>query len=203
VNGPVRVEETAVPGAYVIVPEQIRDDRGNFYECLRTDELERVLGYPFVPFQINYSVSRRGTLRGIHSVSTPPGQAKYVTCVRGALRDIVVDLRVGSPAFGRHAVVELDAESGRSVFVPEGVGHGFLALADDTCISYAVSSTYAPGTQVHVHPLDPELALPWGFSAPPVLSAKDAGAPSLAETEAAGLLTHWHLDERGRTGAGA
>ncbi|MFB7998728.1 dTDP-4-dehydrorhamnose 3,5-epimerase family protein [Streptomyces sp. NPDC056002] len=199
----MRVEETAVPGAYVITPEQIRDDRGNFYESLRADELERVLGYPFVPRQINYSVSRRGTLRGIHSVSTPPGQAKYVTCVRGALRDIVVDLRVGSPAFGRHAVVELDAESGRCVYVPEGVGHGFLALADDTCISYVVSSAYVPGTQVHIQPLDPELALPWGFSEPPVMSEKDAGAPTLAEARTAGILTPWQLDGRVPAGVGA
>jgi NDP-hexose 5-epimerase len=81
-------------------------------------------------------------------VAVPPGQAKYVTCVRGALRGIVVDLRVGSPAFGAHHVTLLDAESGRCMYVPEGVGHGFLSLTDDACICYVVSTPYVPGTQV-------------------------------------------------------
>src|SRR5690349_11095671 len=98
----MRMTEMTIPGAYVITPDHLADDRGSFYESLRCDELERATGIPFRPRQINYSVSKRHTLRGIHSVSIPPGQAKFVTCVRGALRDIVVDLRVGSPTFGMH-----------------------------------------------------------------------------------------------------
>ncbi|MGW1196760.1 dTDP-4-dehydrorhamnose 3,5-epimerase family protein [Streptomyces sp. NPDC002536] len=187
----MRIAETAIPGAYVVTPDRIPDERGNFYEAMRADALERVLGRPFTPRQINYSVSRRNTLRGIHSVATPPGQAKYVTCVRGRLRDIIVDLRVGSPAFGRHHVIELDAASGQSVYVPEGVGHGFLALSDDTCICYAVSSLYVPGTQIEVNPLDPELDLPWRCSEPPLISARDAAAPTAARAADAGLLAVW------------
>ncbi|MFP8887435.1 MULTISPECIES: dTDP-4-dehydrorhamnose 3,5-epimerase family protein [Streptomyces] len=190
----MRVEETAVPGSYVVTPEQLHDRRGNFYEGLRTDLLEEVLGHPFTPRQINYSTSRRNTLRGIHGVARPPGQAKYVTCVRGALRDIVVDLRVGSPTFGRYSVRELDAASGRAVYVPEGVGHGFLALTDDTCICYVLSSTYVPGTQIDINPLDPDLALPWGFTEPPLLSDKDAEAPSVAQALSAGLLARRQED---------
>jgi NDP-hexose 3,5-(Or5-) epimerase len=184
----MRIEETAIPGAFLITPDHLPDDRGSFYESLRCDELERSAGITFRPHQINYSVSKRHTLRGIHSVRIPPGQAKFVTCVRGVLRDIVVDLRIGSPTFGRHQVNELDADSGRSVYVPEGVGHGFLALTDDACICYVVSSTYVPGTQIDINPLDPDLGLPWNCPETPLISEKDAKAPTVAEAVAAGIL---------------
>jgi NDP-hexose 3,5-(Or5-) epimerase len=198
------VESPAVPGVYVITPDPIRDERGNFYEALRVDEFASILGHPFQPRQINYSVSSRNTLRGLHSVAVPPGQAKYVTCVRGALRDIAVDLRVGSPRFGRYQVTELDAGSGRAVYVPEGVGHGFLALDDDTCICYVLSTVHIPGTQIDIDPLDPDLALPWGFTEPPLISAKDAAAQSVADALAAGVLATWPLASgRGRTRYGS
>lgn len=187
----MRIEETAVPGAYVVTPEQLPDERGTFYEALRTDHLEQVLGHPFTPRQINHSTSRRGTLRGLHGVAVPPGQAKYVSCLRGKVRDVVVDLRVGSPTFGHHHVTELDATSGRAVYVPEGVGHGFLALTDDACVCYVLSSTYVPGTQIDINPFDPELALPWGCEGTPLLSPKDENAPSLAEAREAGMLATW------------
>ncbi len=174
-----------------MTPHHIRDERGSFHEALRVDELERATGRPFSPRQINYSVSRRNTLRGIHSVALPPGQAKYVTCVRGALRDIVVDLRVGSPTFGAYESNVLDAKSGRTVYVPEGVGHGFLTLTDDACICYVLSEVHVPGTQIDINPLDPDLALPWGFTEPPLMSPKDAGAPDAAEAAAAGILATW------------
>ncbi|GAA4304368.1 NDP-hexose 3,5-(Or5-) epimerase [Actinomadura luteofluorescens] len=187
----MHVRETAVPGAYVLTSDHHSDRRGGFFEVMRADVLEAVLGRPFVPRQINCSTSRRNTLRGIRGVTVPPGQAKYVTCVSGAVRDIVVDLRVGSPAFGHHAVNELYAGSGRSVYIPEGAGHAFLALTDDTCVCYALSSTHAPEAQISINPLDPDLALPWGTTEPPLLSDGDAAAPSMAETVSAGLLPRW------------
>ncbi|MFH9067501.1 dTDP-4-dehydrorhamnose 3,5-epimerase family protein [Streptomyces coeruleorubidus] len=187
----MQVAETAVPGAHVFTPLRHPDERGVFFESLRTDVLEEVLGHPVEVRQINYSSSRRNTLRGIHSVTSPPGQAKYVSCVRGALRDFVVDLRVGSPTFGCFDSNVLDPESGRAVYVPEGVGHGFLTLADDTCISYALTSTYVPGTQIDVNPLDTELAIPWGFTDTPLMSPKDREAPSLAEWLSRGVLAEW------------
>ncbi|MER7624965.1 dTDP-4-dehydrorhamnose 3,5-epimerase family protein [Streptomyces sp. NPDC126503] len=183
--------ETAVPGAYVLTPDLLADERGSFHEALRVPALERLTGRPFTPRQINYSTSRRNTLRGIHGVTVPPGQAKFVTCVRGAVRDIVVDLRVGSPAFGHHHTTLLDAASGRSVYVPEGVGHGFLTLTDDTCVCYVLSSEHVPGTQVDIDPLDPDLALPWGFTEPPLMSAKDTHAPGVEAARLAGLLASW------------
>lgn len=186
------VIETRVPGAFVFTPQQFRDERGTFFEAFRDDQVEAATGRPFRPAQINYSVSRRNTLRGVHGVAVPPGQAKYVTCVRGALRDIVVDLRVGSPTFGAYHVTSLDAGSGRCVYVPEGVGHGFLALTDDACICYVVSTRHVPGTQIDINPLDPDLALPWGFDEPPLMSEKDANAPGVQAALASGVLADWH-----------
>ncbi|KUL31176.1 dTDP-4-dehydrorhamnose 3,5-epimerase [Streptomyces regalis] len=174
-----------------MAPQHIRDTRGSFYEALRVDDLEKELGRAFTPKQINYSVSHRNTLRGIHSVTSPPGQAKIVSSVRGVLKDVLVDLRIGSPTYGRHVSNVLDAEAGVSVFVPEGVGHGFLTLTDDACICYVLSTAHVPGTQVDINPLDPELELPWGFTEPPLMSDKDASAPTAAEALRAGLLTPW------------
>ncbi|MBB5119701.1 dTDP-4-dehydrorhamnose 3,5-epimerase [Streptomyces eurocidicus] len=192
----MRITELEIPGAFVVAPDRIRDERGSFHEALRTEEFARETGRSFTPAQINYSVSRRNTLRGVHSVTTPPGQAKFVTCVRGALRDFVVDLRVGSPTFGLSVSNLLDTETNLSVYVPEGVGHGFLSLTDDACISYVLSTAHVPGTQIDIDPLDPDLAIPWGFTEPPLMSEKDAGAPSLAATAAAGLLTPWSEHEK-------
>ncbi|MCX5203225.1 dTDP-4-dehydrorhamnose 3,5-epimerase family protein [Streptomyces sp. NBC_00237] len=188
----MHIAELDIPGVFVVTPELRKDERGSFFEGMRADEFESATGRRFVPLQINYSVSQNNTLRGIHSVTSPPGQAKYVTCVRGRLRDFVVDLRPGSPTFGKSASNVLDPESGRSVFVPEGVGHGFLSLADDSCISYVLSSVYVPGTQIDIDPLDPDLALPWGWTTPPLMSQKDANAMSLRQAEAAGLLLPYH-----------
>ncbi|MFI5807681.1 dTDP-4-dehydrorhamnose 3,5-epimerase family protein [Streptomyces sp. NPDC051561] len=187
----MRFAPLRVPGAYLMTPDLIRDERGSFHEALRADEFERELGRPFVPRQINYSVSRRNTLRGIHSVTLPPGQVKYVTCVRGAVRDLVVDLRVGSPTWGQWDSTLLEPDTGLSVYVPEGVGHGFLTLTDDATVCYVLDRTHVPGTQIDIDPLDPQLALPWGFDEPPLISPKDAAAPSAAEAAAAGLLADW------------
>ncbi|WP_285729459.1 dTDP-4-dehydrorhamnose 3,5-epimerase family protein [Nocardiopsis sp. ATB16-24] len=186
-----KISRTAVPGVLVFDPVRILDERGSFHEGMRVDSVESASGVPFHPRQINFSVSRNNTLRGIHSVTVPPGQAKYVTCVRGAIRDIVVDLRIGSPTFGAYHVTSLDAESGRSVYVPPGVGHGFLSLADDSCVCYVLSTAHVQGTQVDIDPLDPELDLPWGFTEPPLMSEKDAQAGGVAEAAAAGLLARW------------
>jgi NDP-hexose 3,5-(Or5-) epimerase len=188
----MNVEETAIAGVFVVTPKRIEDERGAFYESLRIDRLGALIGRPFVPHQVAYSVSRRNTLRGIHTMTAPPGQAKYVTCVRGALRDFAVDLRVGSPTFGRHVATLLEPASACAVYIPEGVGHGFLALTDDTCICYVQSSVYIPGTQVDINPLDPYLELPWELPETPLMSEKDTNAPGVLEVLAAGLLAGWH-----------
>ncbi len=183
----------AVSDAYRLTPHLIRDARGSFYESYRHDELARATGHVFSPRQVNYSVSDRNTLRGLHGTTIPPGQAKLVTCVRGALMDMVVDLRLGSPTFGAYDTARLDAQDGVAVYVAEGLVHGFVALTDDTCICYHVSTEFVPGTQVDVNPFDPELALPWdtALTGEPLLAEKDRTAPTVREAADKGLLARY------------
>ena len=188
----MQIHELELPGVFKVVPNKLDDVRGCFYEGFRVDVLDEAIGGHITAKQINYSVSRRNTLRGIHGVQIPPGQAKYVSCVRGVLLDIVVDLRVGSPTFGQHTRNVLAADAGTAVYVPEGLGHGFVALEDDSTICYVLSSTYVPGTQFEIDPLDPELALPWELTGEPLMSEKDAAAPTLRQAFDSGLLPHWN-----------
>lgn len=177
------IQATALPDAFRITPRLRPDARGNFFESYRHDEVAAATGHSFRPLQVNYSTSARDTLRGIHGVAIPPGQAKFVSCVRGALLDVVVDVRIGSPAFGEHITTVLDASEGTALFVAEGLAHGFVALTDDACISYLCSTQFVPGTQFDIQPFDPDLAIPWNrwLSGEPLLSEKDRTAPSLAE----------------------
>ncbi|OLT49025.1 dTDP-4-dehydrorhamnose 3,5-epimerase [Saccharomonospora sp. CUA-673] len=185
------VETTAIPDVFVFHPKKILDNRGDFFEALRFPHLEELTERPFRAAQVNYSTSRRNTLRGIHSVTVPPGQAKLVSCVRGAARDVAVDLRLGSPTFGVHHSTILDPDRACTVYVPEGVGHGFLTLTDDTVICYVLSSVHVPGTQIDINPWDPSLNLPWKAVEPVYISDKDRAAPSVAEAERDGLLMTW------------
>jgi dTDP-4-dehydrorhamnose 3,5-epimerase len=190
----VKVRELSVPGAFEVTPAQHGDDRGVFLEWFREDVFTAQVGRPLHVAQANTSVSRAGTLRGIHFALVPPGQAKYVTCPSGAAFDVVVDLRVGSPSYGQWDAVLLDDVDRRAVHLPEGLGHAFLALQDGTVVSYLCSTPYAPGREHGVDPLDPDLAIEWpttdrsGGPLRHVLSAKDAAAPSLAEARQRGLL---------------
>jgi dTDP-4-dehydrorhamnose 3,5-epimerase len=177
-----------VPDSFLFSPDKHSDSRGCFYESYREDVLAEAVGHRFTVAQTNFSVSSRGVLRGLHGVLLSPGQAKVVTCHRGAILDVVVDTRIGSPAFGAHAANVLTAESGEFVYVAEGLGHAFLALADDTCVGYLCSTRHVPGTQVDINPLDPELGLDWTMAGEPRLSEKDATAPDLAVAAKDGLL---------------
>ncbi|MGW0809531.1 dTDP-4-dehydrorhamnose 3,5-epimerase family protein [Nonomuraea sp. NPDC002799] len=182
------ITELSIPGAFRLTPPQYPDVRGYFMEGFRGGVLSDAIGYPFVTGQVNWSASRRNTLRGIHGTTLPPGQAKLVTCVRGAVLDVVVDLRVGSPTYGRYETTRQEADSGVSVYLSDGLGHAFLALTDDACMNYVCSEAYMPGTMIEIDPLDPAIGIPWPLTEPPIMSEKDAGAPTLAEARAQGLL---------------
>ncbi|WP_399930763.1 dTDP-4-dehydrorhamnose 3,5-epimerase family protein [Streptomyces kanamyceticus] len=192
----MQIHRTSVPHAYTLVPKVIEDERGCFFEAFRHDVLAEAIGRPMLPLQSNYSVSRYGTLRGVHGVATPAGQAKVVSCVRGEVLDVVIDIRPGSPAYLRHTATRLSAANGVAVFVAEGLGHAFLALTDDACVNYLCSTTFAPGTQLDLDALDPALDLPWtresGLAHSELLrSQKDRNAPTVAEAERAALLTSY------------
>ena len=191
------VNELSIPGALEITPVQHGDDRGVFLEWFRQDEFAKATGHALRLAQANCSVSKAGTLRGIHFAELPPSQAKFVTCAHGAILDVVVDLRVGSPTFGQWDSVLLDDEDRRAVYLPEGVGHAFMALADHTVVNYVCSAPYAPGREHAVHPLDPAIGIDWpttardGSPLAPLLSPKDEAAPKLAEVREAGLLASY------------
>jgi dTDP-4-dehydrorhamnose 3,5-epimerase len=183
----MKISPLSIEGAWEITPVQHGDPRGLFMEWYRFDHLAEAVGHPLRLAQANMSVSAAGVVRGIHFADVPPGQAKYVTCVRGAVLDIVVDLRVGSPTFGRWEGVRLDDADRRAVYLSEGLGHGFCALTDDATLSYLCSETYNPTGEHGIHPLDPDLGIEWPAELPQ-LSAKDEAAPTLAEALASGLL---------------
>jgi dTDP-4-dehydrorhamnose 3,5-epimerase len=183
----VKIRALSIEGAYEITPVVIGDPRGNFAELYKEDVFTAEVGHPLRIAQINTSTSARDVVRGVHWADVPPGQAKYVTCQRGALVDFIIDLRVGSPTFGRWESVTLDAVEKKAVYISEGLGHGFRALADDTSIHYLCSTPYNPQREYVIHPLDPQLNIDWGVT-DPVLSARDRNAPSLANVKADGRL---------------
>ncbi len=186
--------ELTVPGAWEITPRQHGDPRGVFLEFFQEAPFTQALGHSFSLAQGNCSVSAAGVLRGIHYADVPPGQAKYVTCAKGAVLDIVVDLRVGSPTFGTWDSVLLDDVDRRAIYLSEGLGHAFLSLEDDSTVLYLCSTPFTPAREHGIHPLDPDVGIVWpttardGSPIVPQLSQKDLAAPSLAEAVGTGVL---------------
>lgn len=188
----MEVRELTVPGAWEITPKVHSDSRGLFFEWFTDSAFSAFTGHRLDLRQANCSVSSAGVLRGLHFAQLPPSQAKYVTCVSGSVFDVVVDIRVGSPTFGRWDAVLLDGRNRRSVYLAEGLAHGFLALQDDSTVMYLCSTQYSPGREHTIAATDPALGIDWpvvhgGLA----LSERDAEAPSLAEVRAAGLLPTW------------
>lgn len=188
----MQIRELAIPDAYEITPKQHADDRGLFTEWYRFDRLEEAVGHRLDLRQGNLSVSRRGSVRGIHFADIPPSQAKYVMAPHGAVLDFVIDIRVGSPTFGQWDSVLLDDKDRRAIYVAEGLGHCFVALTDDATVSYLVTDTYNPTREHGINPLDADIALEFPIAADELLlSPKDTDAPGLAEAREQGLLPTW------------
>jgi dTDP-4-dehydrorhamnose 3,5-epimerase len=183
-----------VEGAWQIDTQHFGDERGVFLEWFKDAAFEGATGHSFNFAQANMSVSNAGVLRGIHFADVPPGQAKFVTCPSGAVLDVVVDLRVGSPTFGHWDSVLLDDVDRRAIYISEGLGHAFLSLEDRSTVTYLCSTPYAPGREHEVNPLDPAIGIEWptlgrdGTALEYQLSGKDAAAPNLAEAQANGQL---------------
>ena len=183
--------ELAIPGAWEISYDLHPDSRGQFFEWFTPRVIESVIGHRFEVAQANCSVSTAGVLRGLHFAQLPPSQAKFVTCVRGAVFDVVVDIRVGSPTYGHWDAGQLDDRDRRTVYISEGLAHGFLALEDNSTVMYLCSAPYAPAREHTINPLDPQLAIDWPAVDPLVLSDRDEHAPTLEQVRAAGLLPTW------------
>ncbi|MGB3443793.1 MAG: dTDP-4-dehydrorhamnose 3,5-epimerase family protein [Actinophytocola sp.] len=185
----METRELAVTGAFAFTPDAFPDDRGVFLSPYLDSVFVEAVGHPLFPVeQISYSVSRRGVIRGVHYSATPPGSAKLVHCPHGRVLDMVVDVRVGSPTFGRHDTVVLDDRDRRAVYFPIGVGHLFVALDEDSIVSYTLSREYVPTGELALSPFDPVLGLPIPDGIELVQSERDRTAPTLDEARAAGLL---------------
>ncbi len=190
----MEIRPLSIDGAWEFTPRQHGDPRGVFLEAFTAETVQRATGRRLDLAQVNLSVSAAGTLRGVHFADVPPGQAKYVVCPRGAVLDVVVDIRVGSPTFGRWDSVLLDDTDRRAIFLSEGLGHAFCALEDDSTVTYLCSTGYNPGAEHGIHPLDPEVGIAWPTTArdgSPLefrLSEKDTAAPTLSQARESGLL---------------
>jgi dTDP-4-dehydrorhamnose 3,5-epimerase len=190
----MQVRELSIGGAYELTPVIHRDERGTFHEFVRVDLFEEALGIPFRLAQANSSMSAAGAIRGIHFSEVPPSQSKYVTVVRGAVLDVVVDIRVGSPTFGRWEQVALDDVDCKVIYLSEGLGHAFIALEDDTVVNYLCSTPYTPDREHAINVFDPDLGITWpteGRDGRPLehrLSPKDTTAPVLSDIRDKGVL---------------
>lgn len=174
----MNVASTDVPGVLIIEPRLFGDARGFFVETYQSSRYSDLgIRRPFV--QDNLSRSSRGVLRGLH-LQNPFSQGKLVTVLRGRVLDVCVDARVGSPTFGRHVAVELNDENRRQLWVPRGFAHGFLVLSESVDFFYKCDQSYSPQHEVSVRWNDPAIGIQWGVERP-VLSAKDADAPLLAD----------------------
>jgi len=187
----VQATPYSISGLWRFDPVLRPDDRGVFLESFKESVFVETVGHSFDLAQMNISVSRAGTVRGVHFADVPPGQAKYVQCFSGKILDIVVDIRVGSPTFGQYEAIELDADSRSGLYISVGLGHAFCALSDSATVGYLCSEGYSPEREHGIHPLDPDLALPWPQGEHSVLSPKDAAAPPLAEAITSGLLPQY------------
>lgn len=184
----MQVRELAITDTYEFVPPTYSDHRGLFVAPYQEAPFHAATGRTLHVAQSNHSISARGVVRGVHFAETPPGQAKYVYCPRGALLDVVVDVRTGSPTFGGWDAVRLDEQNLHAVYISEGIGHVFMALSDDTVLAYLCSTPYNPGIEHAINPLDEQLELPWPADVTLQLSAKDRQAPTLKEAADADLL---------------
>jgi len=174
------VTPTALPGVLLLEPALHRDDRGFFMETYRADEF-RDAGIAVGFVQDNHSRSRRGVLRGLH-YQEPNPQGKLVRCPRGALFDVAVDIRVGSPHFGKWFGVELSEDNRLMLWVPPGFAHGFCALTDEADLVYKCTALYDASADRSLAWNDPAIGIEWPL-AEPVVSAKDAAAPRLGEAK--------------------
>ena len=179
----MRYIETEIPGVWIIEPKRFGDERGWFMETFRLNDFRQATGLTGLEFvQDNESMSRRGVLRGLHFQRGAHAQAKLVRVSLGRVLDVAVDLREGSPTYGRHVAVELSDETGRQVFIPRGFAHGFLVLSDEARFEYKVANYYSPGEEVSVRYDDPDLAIAWPLDGiTPQLSEQDIKALYLKE----------------------
>jgi dTDP-4-dehydrorhamnose 3,5-epimerase len=183
----VNITPLSINGAWKAEFPLHADNRGTFREWFKQDEILKKTGFDFPVKQANISVSSFGVVRGIHYSLSTEGQAKWVTCLKGTVLDVVVDIRPSSTTFRKIEYIELSAVDGRAVLISPGLGHGFVALEGESVVSYLLSSPFSPDDEYGVNPLDEDLNIQWRTKNP-ILSSKDRTAPSLQSLVNGGLL---------------
>lgn len=177
----MNVIKTSIEGVVIVEPKVFDDDRGYFYESYNADVFAS-LGLPTSFVQDNHSFSKHGVLRGLHVVTQPKPMGKLVRCTHGRVWDVAVDVRPGSPTFGKYEAVELSAENKKMFWLPPGIAHGFYVL-EDAEVLYKCTNTYDKASDVSIAWNDPALAIAWPLAGEPTLSARDAAAPQLADLD--------------------
>ena len=185
----MKLTPLGIDGAWLADSPVWSDERGFFREWFKSEEVKAATGRDFGIEQANISLSSAGTLRGIHYSIAPLGQAKWITCVTGSIQDVIVDIRPDSKTFGQWVDFELKGDSGQAMFISEGLGHGFLALEDNTAVAYLVSTPFSPTDEFEINPLDKKIGINWGIDLMSLkISDKDRIAPTLAERFTEGKL---------------
>ena len=175
---------TDIPDVVIIEPQVHGDNRGYFVETFRADKLEEFLGFKINFCQDNESKSSKGVLRGLHYQLAPDAQTKLVRVIEGSVLDVAVDIRKGSPTFGKHVSVKLTGENKKQLLVPRGFAHGFIVLEDDTTFAYKVDSYYSPENDRGIAFDDIDLGIDWILKHSELnLSAKDTTQPKLTQTK--------------------
>ena len=185
----MKLTPLGIDGVWLAESPVWRDDRGFFREWFKSADVKAAIGRDFGIEQANISLSSAGTLRGIHYSIAPRGQAKWITCVSGSIQDVVVDIRPNSKTFGQYVEVELMSASGKAVLISEGLGHGFLALENNTTVAYLVSTPFSQLDEFGINPLDEKIGIKWIMDLHSLqISGKDQDAPTLVERLAQGKL---------------
>ena len=176
-----------ISGSWKIEFQKFEDNRGFFYESFKADEFPKLIGRNFDIKQTNTSSSSKGSVRGIHYALVPPSQAKLVQCQRGSIKDYVIDIRIDSPTFGQFEAIDLDEKATSAIFIEEGLAHAFVALENNTVVTYYVSEKYNPEREKGINPFDKKLNVKWP-DVELILSEKDKVAISLDQAKSEGLL---------------
>jgi dTDP-4-dehydrorhamnose 3,5-epimerase len=183
----MKAQPLKISGSWKIEFQKFDDNRGFFFESFKEEDFKKLIGRNLNIKQTNTSSSSKGSVRGIHYALVPPSQAKLVQCQRGSIKDYVIDIRVGSPTFGQFEEIELNENSASAVFIEEGLAHAFVALENQTVVTYFVTEKYNPEREKGINPFDKTLNVKWP-DLELILSDKDKQAITIEEAKNQGLL---------------
>ena len=186
----MNINKLQIDGSWLIDFNKFEDDRGYFFESFKLNICEESFARPLTINQANTSVSKKGSIRGIHYALLPPSQAKFIQCQKGSITDFVVDIRIGSPTFGSFQAINLSSNNPQAVFIEEGLAHAFVALEDETIVTYLVNQNYNPEREKGINPFDPQLNIGWP-NIDLILSHKDKNEINLSEAQKRGMLPNY------------